>query len=72
MQALIRYLLIRYGEEALGWTIRQVIERLSSDPIEPGCAPDDLAVRLSQAKKLGFDLDPDAGVYFWELPTKEQ
>jgi len=72
MQALIRYLLIRYGEEALGWTIRQVIDRLSSDPIDLDCAPDELHVRLTAARKLGYDLDPDAGVYFWELPSKEQ
>lgn len=73
MEAFLRYLLFRYGEEALGWTIRQVVDRLTADGVQtaPECATD-LCVRVRQAQRVGYDLDPDCGVYFWELPTREQ
>jgi len=72
MEALIRYVLMRYGEAALGWTIRQLVERLSADGQPPEGCGTDLCVRVQQLQKQGYNLDPDCGVYFWELPTREQ
>lgn len=67
--ALIRYLIFRYGEKALDWTIRQLLETESA-------TPDVMADQTCQAvlamQKQGLNLDPDCGVYYWELPSKEQ
>lgn len=73
MEAFLRYLLFRYGEEALGWTIRQVVDRLMLDGVqESGSCPGDVCVTVQQLQRKGLNLDPDCGVYFWELPTREQ
>lgn len=72
MEAFLRYLLFRYGEEALGWTVRQLIERFTQEQgLPPGCG-EDVCARVAREQKLGYNLDPDCGAFFWELPTKEQ
>lgn len=74
LEVILRYLIGKYGAEVIDWSLRQVIERWTSeggDPTAASCASDACAYALHEMKK-GVNLDPDCGVYFWELPTREQ
>lgn len=74
LEVILRYLIGKYGAEVIDWTLRQVVERWTAeggDPNAASCASDACAYVLHEMKK-GVNLDPDCGVYFWELPTKEQ
>jgi len=73
MEAIIRFLILRYGTDVLEWSVKQMLERYMADGGDrngDGCVtPADRAIA---AQRVGYDLDPDSGVYFWELPTREQ
>lgn len=73
MEAFLRYLIFRYGEQVIGWTIQQVVDRLASDgQLNLDECPTSVCRAVQAVQKKGYDLDPDCGVYFWELPYKEQ
>jgi hypothetical protein len=73
MESFIRYLIFRYGDAVLGWTIKQVVDRLTADGVQATDeCPSDVCVTVRHLQRKGYDLDPDCGVYFWELPTREQ
>ena len=72
MDALLRYAIARWGEAVLSWTVRQLYEAISNDQALP--VPGAPCVKRDPCgvQPLGYDLDPDQGVYFWELPRGEQ
>lgn len=73
METIIRFLIMRYGTEVLEWSVKQMLDRFQADGGDlngDGCV--NSCDRVLAVQRLGHNLDPDCGVYFWELPTREQ
>lgn len=82
---LLFYLTLRLGEKALGMTLKQAMEWLVSGNDAPAKLDQDAneyhagrcgCERCCETRQLGpvrnSNLDPDEGVFYWDLPTREQ
>jgi hypothetical protein len=71
VEALLRFLVMKYGTDVLDWSVRKMFQTEAATAA-PGCDVQDECERVLERAPLGARLDPDCGVFFWDLPSKEQ
>lgn len=74
LEGILRYLIGKYGAQVIDWTLGKIFAVWQEDggDGQGACMQSDVAAWALAEMKKGYNLDPDSGVYFWELPRKEQ
>lgn len=73
MELVIRILVAKYGADVLEWSVKKILSVFIADGGDISMlAESDDCQRARNAEPIGLRLDPDCGVFFWELPYKEQ
>jgi len=72
LESIIRFLVLKYGTDVLDWSMRKIMQTWESEP-DKGIqiSTNNDCDRALNASPLGYRLDPDCGVFYWELPSKE-